>query len=147
MAVPGGWFQLSKSWSRVERPGSCPGAYPRVSVRLSVCPSLSECCDWERGATLEVLQRLLQRGFESRTSRNRDLCPGRGDTGNRRGSRQFLGSSPHFGGSDSGLGEKEGAGGVSSRDYGCYKKHQHLSPLFPKALGRRKRDLKSNLLH
>lgn len=40
-----------------------------------------------------------------------------------------------------------GAGGVSSGDYSCYKKHQHLLPLLPKALREGKRDLKSNLLH
>lgn len=36
---------------------------------------------------------------------------------------------------------------MSSRDYGCYKKHQHLSSLLPKALRGGRRELKSNLLH
>lgn len=99
------------------------------------------------GATLVVLQHFLQRGFEHRTRPSWDLCPGgevvlgtEGIRGSLWAAAPILEAQPQASG-------QECSGGMSSRDYVCYKKHQHLSPLLPKALRGGKRDLKSNLLH
>lgn len=107
---------------------------------MSSWPSLSQCSTYgcpTPSAKGSGVQNPLQLG---------SVHWERGSARSQRVLRRFLGSSPHVGGSALCLGA-EGAGSVSSRDYDCYKKHQHLSSLLPKALRGGRRELKSNLLH
>lgn len=152
-------------------PGSCPIAPPAAPFHIpssqtppspGTKPAWPKCHPWlcgcnlgkgnqpppgRRGATLVVLQHFLQRGFEHRTSPSWDLCPGGEVVLGTEGVRgSFWAAAPILEAQLQASGQ-ECSGGMSSRDYVCYKKHQHLSPLLPKALRGGKRDLKSNLLH
>lgn len=83
---------------------------------------------------LVALQCLLQRDSEPRTSSSQDLCPGREAMLGTEGVRGSFWAAARTSEAQPWALGQEGAGSMSSGDYSCYKKHQHLLLLLPKAL-------------